>query len=137
MAGNRELHLVIVTPEQTVYDQPVSRLRFPLFDGDFGVLPGRAPVVGRLGAGELRIATSSGELSYFIDGGFVQISGPTVTLLTDRAIPAAQLDVSAAQKNYDQAVATVAKGEEAQATRQKSITRARKMLDLARRTPRT
>ena len=71
-----ELQLVVVTPETTLVDEPVAGLRFPLFDGSAGVLPGRAPLVGRLGAGELNLtAKGGGHRSYFVDGGFVQITG--------------------------------------------------------------
>jgi F-type H+-transporting ATPase subunit epsilon len=47
-----------------------------------GVLPGRVPLVGRLGYGELKITQAAGEEYYYIDGGFVQIKGRVVTLLT-------------------------------------------------------
>ena len=43
------LQLVLGTPETTLVDAPVRSLQFPLYDGQIGVLPGRAPVVGRLG----------------------------------------------------------------------------------------
>ena len=43
------LQIVLVTPETTLLDAPVRSLQFPLYDGQAGVLPGRAPVVGRLG----------------------------------------------------------------------------------------
>ena len=52
------------------------------------MLPGRAPAVGRLGAGELQFQTGSGTEHYFIDGGFLQIKGHIVTLLTNVATPA-------------------------------------------------
>ena len=41
------LQIVLVTPETTLLDAPVRSLQFPLYDGQAGVLPGRAPVVGR------------------------------------------------------------------------------------------
>ena len=60
-------------------------LRFPLFDGQVGVLPGRAPLVGRLGTGALKFDTTDGTTeTYFVEGGFVQIKGAVVTLLTNR-----------------------------------------------------
>ena len=57
MAGDN-LRLIVVTPERTLLDEPVAALRFPLYDGDIGILPGRLPLIGRLGAGELRITAS-------------------------------------------------------------------------------
>jgi len=95
--SSKQLRLVVVTPETTLLDEPVDALRFPLFDGQIGVLPSRAPVVGRLGFGELKITVGSSTRSYFVDGGFVQVKGDVVSLLTQRAIPASQINVSDAE----------------------------------------
>lgn len=51
MAGGDKLRLIVVTPERTLLDEPVASLRFPLYDGDIGILPGRIPLIGRLGTG--------------------------------------------------------------------------------------
>lgn len=101
MIAATELRLVVVTPETTLIDQNVQSIRFPLFDGQFGVLPGRAPAVGRLGAGELQFQTGTGTERYFIDGGFLQIKGQIVTLLTNVATPAEniRLDQAKAELN--------------------------------------
>ena len=55
-----ELSLVLVTPERTLFDKSVASIRVPLFDGSSGFYPGRAPLVGRLGIGELRLVDASG-----------------------------------------------------------------------------
>ncbi|MCA8997373.1 MAG: F0F1 ATP synthase subunit epsilon [Planctomycetaceae bacterium] len=99
MIAATELRLVLVTPEKTLLDQSVKGLRFPLFDGQIGVLPGRAPLVGRLGTGELKIDLPSGSERYFIEGGFAQIKGSIVTLLTNRAVTVSSIDASAAEKD--------------------------------------
>jgi len=92
------LQLVLVTPETTLLDAPVRSLQFPVFDGQIGVLPGRAPVVGRLGYGVLTVSTSDGDIvKYFIEGGFVQVKAGTVTLLTDRAQGLDDIDRQAAE----------------------------------------
>jgi F-type H+-transporting ATPase subunit epsilon len=98
MADARELRLVLVTPETTLLDEPVDALRFPLYDGQIGILPGRAPLMGRLGFGELRVTTSKGTKSYFLDGGFLQVKGKTVSLLTQRAIESSRLDVAKSEE---------------------------------------
>ena len=48
------IQLVIVTPESTTFDESVDSVTLPLVDGEAGVLPGHAPMIGRLGPGELR-----------------------------------------------------------------------------------
>ena len=92
MNTHKDLRIVLVTPETTLLDEKVEALRFPLYDGQIGILPGRAPLVGRLGSGELRITTAKGVSSYFIDGGFVQVKENVVSLLTDSAQLASTLD---------------------------------------------
>lgn len=133
MAGGDKLRLIVVTPERTLLDEPVAALRFPLYDGDIGILPGRLPLIGRLGVGELRVTTSSGEQSYFVDGGFVQVVAGNVTLLTHRAIPTADLSSAEAEKLLATASAKVAKTDEEVAAKEADQQRARKMLTLAHR----
>ena len=53
-AGHKQLQVVVVTPEKTLLDETVDFVALPLYDGELGVLPGRAPLIGRLGYGELR-----------------------------------------------------------------------------------
>ena len=50
----KKLQCVVVTPERAVLDEPADFVVLPLYDGELGVLPGRAPLIGRLGYGELR-----------------------------------------------------------------------------------
>lgn len=132
MAAHKQLRLVLVTPEKTLLDEPVNGLRFPLFDGQIGVLPGRAPLVGRLGAGELMIERESENGSYFVDGGFVQIKGQVVTLLTNRAIPTPQLSAANAETALSEAIALKPSSDLEFASKEKAVLRARRMLSLAR-----
>jgi F-type H+-transporting ATPase subunit epsilon len=132
MVAAQTLQLVLVTPEKTLLDEPVAGLRFPLFDGQIGIRPGRAPMVGRLGYGELKITEiGGGEKSYYIDGGFVQVKGPIVSILTNRAVPASEIRAEDARQMLEQANARVATTDAAAATRARDQERARRMLSLA------
>ena len=133
MIAATELRLVLVTPETTLLDQNVRSVQLPLFDGSFGILPGRAPVVGRLGRGELKFEAGGSSHRYYIDGGFLQIKGSIVTLLTNRAIPAKDLSVADAEKQLAAALSRVAKSDEDTAAKAAEQHRARKMLALAQR----
>jgi F-type H+-transporting ATPase subunit epsilon len=133
MAGGDKLRLIVVTPERTLLDEPVAALRFPLYDGDIGILPGRIPLVGRLGTGELRITAAAGATSYFIDGGFAQVLGSTVTLLTNRAVPSKEISAADAEKQLVEVLARVAKTDEETTAKQVDQQRARKMLNLAQK----
>ena len=126
----KELQLVLVTPESTLLDEPVSALRFPLFDGQIGVLPGRAPMVGRLGHGELKITTAAGQRSYFVDGGFVQVKGSAVSILTNRSMTAEEIDRAAAEKQLTTASARVPTTAAQFAAKERDQQRARRMLDM-------
>jgi F-type H+-transporting ATPase subunit epsilon len=128
-----KLRLVVVTPETTLLDQPVDSLRVPMFDGSAGFLPGRAPLVGKLGFGELRMTDASGSKSYFVEEGFVQVKGETVSVLTARATEVSAIDVGAAEKALSEATARTATTEIERTARRKDVDRARAQLALARR----
>jgi len=132
MSPASQLRIVLVTPETTLLDEPVDALRFPLFDGQIGVLPSRAPLVGRLGFGELRLTQGSESTSYFIEGGFAQVKGSIVSILTQKAVPAAQIDARKAEEELEQASQRVAVSETEYAAKTRDQERARKMLALAR-----
>ncbi|HEV3448331.1 MAG TPA: F0F1 ATP synthase subunit epsilon, partial [Gemmataceae bacterium] len=85
-AGQRSLQCVVVTPERAVLDEPVDFVVLPLYDGELGVLPGRAPLIGRLGPGELRLRRGDAIRRFFVDGGFAQVRNNIVTVLTPRAV---------------------------------------------------
>jgi F-type H+-transporting ATPase subunit epsilon len=132
MAAQSPLRLVLVTPETTLVDEPVSALRFPLYDGQIGILPGRAPLIGRLGYGELNLTHVDGShASYFIDGGFVQVNENIVSILTDRALTRDQIDRTAAQEKLREAVARVAHSDTEANARFRDQERARQMLAMA------
>ena len=133
MIAPGHLQLVLVTPEKTLLDEPVVALRFPLFDGKIGVLPGRAPLIGRLGYGELSIKTSSGEKSYFIDGGFVQVKGSVVSILTSQSMPTSAINATAAGEQLATALAGVPTTDVEFAIKDSEVERARQMLSLGRR----
>ncbi len=96
MAKSHNLQCVVVTPEKAVLDQVAEFVAVPLFDGELGVLPGRTPLIGRLGYGELRTRQGNNTRRLFIDGGFVQIKDNVVTVLTQRALLEKDLSVESA-----------------------------------------
>lgn len=96
------LHCVVVTPERSLLDERANFVVVPLFDGELGILPDRAPLVGRLGYGELRLVRGNETKRYYVDGGFVQVRNNVVTLLTSKAVKAEELN-SAALKEQLQA----------------------------------
>lgn len=133
MVAGHAIRLVVVTPEKTLLDETVSSLRFPLYDGDIGIFPGRLPLIGRLGTGELHIKIGETETRFFVDGGFVQVNGGVVTLLTDRATPVDQLSVEVAEKELEAAREIATKTEQDLDRKENALRRARKQLAIARK----
>ncbi len=129
----KELKLVIVTPEKTLLDQEVASISVPMFDGQMGVLPGRAPIVGRMGAGELRYTADGTEYSFFVDGGFLQIKGTVCSVLTNRSLTLADIDADSASTELADAIARKPATDEEFALRDRDIDRARKMVALAKK----
>ena len=128
-----ELRLVLTTPETTLLDEPVRAVRLPLYDGQMGILPGRAPLIGRLGYGELKITTAADERSYYIDGGFLQVKGSVVSVLTNRAMPARELSASAAEARLQEVSGQIARTDAEYAAKVREQERAQRMLALARK----
>lgn len=101
-----ELRCVVVTPERALLDEPAEFVAFPLYDGEAGVLPGRAPLVGRLGYGELRLRRGTTVKRFFVDGGFVQVLKNVVTILTSRAMPQEEITVAKVEQAQEKAYAS-------------------------------
>src|SRR3569832_981407 len=93
-----QLQLIDVSPEATVLETPAEFVALPLFDGEIGILPGRAPLIGRLGYGELRVVSGGHTTRFYVDGGFVQVADNVVSVLTNRAVPQASLDAKVAKE---------------------------------------
>jgi F-type H+-transporting ATPase subunit epsilon len=125
------LQCIIVTPETTALDTPANFVALPLFDGEAGVAPGRAPLIGRLGYGELRVRTGGSTRRFYVDGGFVQVADNIVSVLTNRAVASEKLDATAAAELLSAAIARPAAGQEEMAIRDRQISQARGQLRVA------
>ena len=74
----------LVSPEGVRFKGQAKSLSLPAWDGQLGVLPGHAPMIGLLGSGEVRIDVKEGPVeSFFLAGGVFMIAGVGVTLLTE------------------------------------------------------
>jgi len=132
------IRCVIVTPETTGLDTQCRSVSLPLFDGSRGVARGHAPFIGRLGAGEVRVAGEQGGSAdairgVFVEGGFVEVSHDTVTVITQRAIPAEKIDAAAARAELEKVTTAKATGDDALAARQKAADAARALVRAAGR----
>jgi len=91
------LKLEIVTPEKTAYSEDVEMVTLPGSEGDLGVYPNHVPLLTTLNPGELRVLKNGKESFLAIGEGFVEITGSSVSVLTDMALEASGIDESAAE----------------------------------------
>ena len=127
------LQCIVVTPERTLYDHPAEFVVLTLFDGEIGNAPGHTPMIGRLGCGEMRITQDEQTDRYYVEGGFVEVADNVVSVLTNRAAPAALLDEAVAREQLAAAQARPAHTPELMAIRDRAVTASRAQLHVARR----
>lgn len=133
MAIPKQFRLVVVTPEKTLLDETVDSVQLPLYDGMAGIFPGRAPMVGRLGFGEMTVRNGTSDRAWFVDGGFVQVTGNVTSVLTNRALPPDRLDAAEAERKLVEANAIVPKSDVAFEAKEREQERHRRTIALARR----
>lgn len=132
MSTDNKVHCVVVTPEKTELDTTCDSMVVPMFDGELGIQFGRAPMVGRLGFGIMRIKSNSSVSEWFVDGGFVQVTREGVYVLTDRLLKRDQIDGKQAQADLDKALALVSNSPESAALKERTLTQARAKIRLAK-----
>lgn len=98
-----QLKCVIVTPERAVLDESADFIVLPMYDGELGVLHMRAPLIGRLGFGELRLVRAGHTTRFFIDGGFAQVRNDVVTVLTPKALRQEEINPNEALRALEEA----------------------------------
>lgn len=129
--NSSDLKLIVVTPEATVLDVRAQFVTVPLFDGELGIARNHAPLIGRLGFGELRYRFGGETEKYYVDGGFVQVQENVVSVLTNRSLEIADIDVEVAERQLDDALNRVTMNPEEQAIRERLISQARAQLRMA------
>ena len=97
------LQLEIITPEKSVYQDDVDMVIAPGSEGYLGILPHHAPLLTALGHGELRIKKGGVETSLAVFGGFMDVRPDRVTVLTDAAEHADDIDEARAEAARERA----------------------------------
>ncbi len=112
----------ILTPERTVCDLQSDFVVVWLEDGQLGIAPRRKPLVASLAIGPLRIGRiGHSPKYYYVEGGFVEVADNVVTVLTERAIPAEELDPAAVSERLQSALALPATSEALRQRRQQAV----------------
>lgn len=123
---------VVVTPEQQALSESIAQAIVPAHDGLIGILTDRAPLLVKLGVGTLRLDLANGQKRYFfVEGGIAQMKDNQLTILTNEAIPASEIDAETARAEFAEATARVATDPASQEQRQRQLDRARAKQQLA------
>jgi F-type H+-transporting ATPase subunit epsilon len=86
----KQLHVELVSVEEKVWSGDAEMLVARTTEGELGVLPGHAPLLGQLAEpSQVRIKREGGqELSYDVAGGFLSVTSAGVTVLAESCAPA-------------------------------------------------
>ncbi|MBI4613153.1 MAG: ATP synthase F1 subunit epsilon [Planctomycetes bacterium] len=98
-----KLSLSILTPEKPIFQGEVDFVVLPLHDGELGAYPLHAPLLGKLGQGELRAKAGETWHRYYVGRGFAEIADDVVTVLSDEAMLLSELDPEATLSELEEA----------------------------------
>jgi F-type H+-transporting ATPase subunit epsilon len=91
------MHLNIVSAENEIFSGTITQVFAPAEMGEVGVMPRHAPMLSTLKPGVVRVISQEGEeQSFYVSGGILEIQPHVVTILSDTALRAADIDESAA-----------------------------------------
>ena len=97
-------HVDIVSAEQEIWSGQATMVFAPGVMGELGIAPRHTPLLTKLKAGEVRVRGENGEdESFFISGGMLEIQPHVVTILSDTAVRADDLDEAAAIESKQKA----------------------------------
>ncbi|MBV9874329.1 MAG: ATP synthase F1 subunit epsilon [Verrucomicrobia bacterium] len=92
------LKLEIVTPEGRAYSDDVAMVVLPSIEGEIGVYPAHVPLMTQLLPGELRIVKDGKTTELVVGTGFIEVTGDSVSVLTDSALGEEQIDENATEE---------------------------------------
>ncbi len=135
MADNK-VAFELVSPERLVVSMPVDMVVVPGGEGDFGVLPGHAPLISSVRPGVIEIYEGR-QVSdrIFVAGGFAEVTSERCTVLAEAAMRVADIDVGAAETDLRSAQIDLddASDDDARADAERRIGVAQGKLDAVRR----
>ena len=101
------MRVEVVSAEQEIFSGEVNMLIATAEAGDVGIYPQHTPMLTRLKAGDVRLLTENGEEVIYVSGGILEVTPKVVTVLSDTAMRADDIDEAAAleaQRKAEQAL---------------------------------
>jgi F-type H+-transporting ATPase subunit epsilon len=92
------LKLEIVTPEAVTYSEDVDMVTLPGIEGELGIFPQHVPLMTQVVPGEISVRKAGQEIFLAVGEGFVEILPDRVSILTDMAILADNIDEAKAEE---------------------------------------
>jgi F-type H+-transporting ATPase subunit epsilon len=127
-----KLQLEVITPEKMVLREAVDEVTLPGLDGELGVLPEHTPLISQLQTGALTYRKSGEKRSLHVSGGFAEVLPDRVSVLTDVAEAAEDIDAERAKRSRERAEKRLQGGGEIDVNRaQLKLQRAVTRLDVA------
>jgi F-type H+-transporting ATPase subunit epsilon len=91
------MQILVATPEREVYRGEADFLVAPGAAGELGILPKHTPLLSALAVGELRITHGEQVDEVFVSGGYIEVQPDMITILSDSAERAHDIDEAAAK----------------------------------------
>ena len=93
-----QVQFELVSPERLLVSRPVEMVVVPGVEGDFGVLPGHAPLISEVRPGVIAVFEGGKvEERIFVAGGFAEVTAERCTVLAEQALPIAEIDRGAVE----------------------------------------
>ena len=99
------LRLEIVTPQATVFSEDVNMVTLPVVEGQIGIYPMHVRLITQIVPGEIIVNQAGGEKYLAVGEGLVDINHDRVSIVTDMAIPAENIDEAKAAEARERAAA--------------------------------
>ena len=102
----KHLEVALVAAERVVWEGQAKIVIARTTDGDVGILPGHAPLLGLLQGGTVQVRTLDDE--YFVAAapdGFISVANDRVSILAENAEMGHDIDLEEARRELDQAMA--------------------------------
>nr|VFJ67297.1 MAG: ATP synthase F1 subcomplex epsilon subunit [Candidatus Kentron sp. FW] len=98
------IHLDIVSAEREIFSGVAEMVCAPADMGEVGITPRHAPLITRLKPGEVRVyLPNGGKESFYVSGGILEVQPHVITVLSDTASRAHDIDEASALAAKEQA----------------------------------
>ena len=102
MEEEEKLNLEVVSPEKLILSKSVDMITISGTEGDFGVLPGHAPIVSSIRPGILEIEFNKEIQKMFIGGGFIEVLLDKVSILATEVFSSEDINVSECENKINE-----------------------------------